>query len=274
MALYAGWLKFGCSLKIVGKKDKDSMDIVIILRCTTNLHAMSCQKAQIVVLMEANIGEVLMTLPVIKKPSHRDWIYTMQVVIDRLTQAVHTYKRPPFDDVFMSDREKQDKTARCVDLLRRIHGLTDDAQTPTDSLADVARHDEQIIAGLFVLAQQALDVLPVISYDMQKLMKSPWHDRWTSRIAMEMFRGPKADGSEGIGTGYPEHGRLPEVLSDLLERETVGSGREPREALHRHGADLYNQDYGGVAAPERHMEGLRRWNDRSRRASSTAGGME
>lgn len=215
-----------------------------------------------------------MTLPELRKPSHRDWAYTMQVVVDRLTQAVHTYKRPPFDDVFMSDREKQDKTLRCVELLRRIHVLVDDAQTPTDSLADVARHDERIIAGLAVLAGQTLEILPMISQDMQKLMKSPWYDRWTSRVALEMFRGPKADGSEGIGTGHSEHGRLPEVISDLLEREVVGAGREPREALHRHDGYQENVNYGDSVGPERHTEVLRRWNDRARRTSSAAGRIE
>ncbi|MBV8060158.1 MAG: hypothetical protein JO126_06015 [Alphaproteobacteria bacterium] len=214
-----------------------------------------------------------MALPGIRKPSHRDWTHTMQVVIDRLTQAVHTYKRPPFDDVFMSERERQDKTAQCVELLRRVHTLTDDTQTPTDSLADVARHDERIVSGLMVLARQTLDALPTVSKDMQKLMKSPWHDRWTSRAAMEMFRGLKSDGSEGIGTGLPEHGRLPEVLSDLIERETVGEGREPRSALHRHGEDGEGRDTEDTT-PIRHTALRRRWTDHTRQSSSASGGME
>ena len=50
-------------------------------------------------------------------------------------------------------------------------------------------------------------------------------------LASELFRGPMGNEEEGIGTGLPENGRLPEVLQNLLERERIGDGRQPREDI-------------------------------------------
>ncbi|HEU0118378.1 MAG TPA: hypothetical protein VFR09_07065, partial [Alphaproteobacteria bacterium] len=92
-----------------------------------------------------------MSETVTHKPSHEEWLRWAQVVIERLTTVVHTYSRPPHDDVFMSEKELQEKNAVALSLLRRIHSLTDEADTPTESLAEVAYHDERVIAGLATL---------------------------------------------------------------------------------------------------------------------------
>ena len=203
--------------------------------------------------------------PETQKPSHEEWQRWAQVVLDRLTTCVHVFSRPPFEDVFMPEKERQEKNAKTVDLLRRIHALIDDAETPTDSLADVAHHDERVIAGLAVLMQETLERLPALSADMQKLLKSPWHDRCNGRLASELFRGPMGNEVEGIGSGHPEHGRLPEVLRTLLEREQTGEGRQPRAALHRHVGGGASETGGG---PQRQTEVKRRWADKNSRLRS------
>jgi hypothetical protein len=166
-----------------------------------------------------------------QKPSREEWIKWAHVVIDRLTTIVHVYSKPPYEDVFMPDAERQAKNGTALDLLRRIHALTDEAGTPTDSLTDLEHHDERVIAGLKILLRETLKMLPELSADMQKLLKSPWFDKCNGRLADEMFRGPMGTEAEGIGSGYPEHGRLPESLTNLFEDESTVDSRFPREAL-------------------------------------------
>jgi len=196
---------------------------------------------------------------VIQKPSHQEWLDWAQVVIDRLTTCVHVYSKPPHEDVFIADHERQEKNAKTVNLLRRIHALTDEVDTPTESLAEVAYHDERVIAGLTVLLRDTLDQLPELSTDMQKLLKSSWHSKCAGRLADELFRGPMGNEQEGVGSGFPEHGRLPEVLQNLLEREQTGDSRRPREALVR------------SSEPRRHDETQRRWADKNSQFLRSAG---
>jgi hypothetical protein len=203
-----------------------------------------------------------------QKPSHEEWLHWAQVVLDRLTTCVHTYSKPPYADVFMADKERQAKNAKTLDLLRRIHPLIDEAETPTDSLADVAHHDERMIAGLAVLLQETLESLPELSTDMQKLLKSPWYDKCNGRLASELFRGPMGNLPEGIGTGLPEQERLPETLQNLLYREKTGDSRQPRQALHRH---VGHEQQAGKA-PKRHTaDDKRRWADRNSSIIRSAG---
>lgn len=206
-----------------------------------------------------------MELRTIHKPSHEDWLHWGHVVIARLTSCAHIYSKPPHADVFMPDQERQAKVANTVDLLRRIHALTDEADTPTESLAEVAYHDERVIAGLEVLMRETLARLPEVSSDMQKLLKSPWHSQCTGRLADELFRGPMGKEEEGIGSGHPEHGRLPEILQNLLEKEQTGDIRRPREDLHRQNGD---------AEPQRHDASQRRWADKNSRLLRSAGRVE
>ena len=208
--------------------------------------------------------------PETQKPSHEEWQRWAQVVLDRLTTCVHVFSHPPYDDVFMAEKERQEKNTLTLDLLRRVHALIDDAETPTDSLADVAHHDERVIAGLKVLMQETLSRLPALSIDMQKLLKSSWHDKCNGRLAGELFKGPMGNEVEGIGSGHPEHGRLPEILRDLIEREQLGDGRQPREALHRHGGGKGTGERGG--GPERHVpDARRRWADGNKKRWQSAG---
>ena len=197
-----------------------------------------------------------------EKPSHEEWLRWSQVVIDRLTTSVHVYSKPPHEDVFMPEQARQTKNADTLNLLRRIHALTDEADTPTESLTEVAYHDERVIAGLAVLLRDTLVRLPALSTDMQALLKSPWHSKCAGRLADELFRGPLGNEPEGIGSGHPEHGRLPEVLQNLLEREQTGEARRPRDALVRE------------SEPRRQDETQRRWTDKNSRFLRSAGRVE
>lgn len=200
------------------------------------------------------------------KPSHHEWLEWAEVVLDRFTTCVHVYSKPPYDDVFMAEKERQEKNHSVISLLHRIHALADDSETPTESMTDVANHDEQVIDGLRVLMQHALDMLPGLSNDMQKLLKSEWHSRCNGHLASELFCGPLGDLDRGIGSGHAEQGRLPAVLADLLERERIGDVREPRKDLHRH--DDAGHDADDDLQPKRHITDLkRRWADKNQRSS-------
>lgn len=206
----------------------------------------------------------------LEKPSREEWVRWAGVVIDRLTTCVRVYSHPPFEDVFMADRERQDKNAKTLSLLKRIHTMTDEAETPTGSLKELADHDERVVAGLSVLLRETLSRLPALSSDMQFLLKSPWFDKCNGRLASELFRGPMGNEPEGIGSGYPEHGRLPEVLESLLEREETGDYRRPREALHRHAQAGDSVD--SYAGPQRSDDDtLRRWTDKNSQYMRSAG---
>lgn len=202
-----------------------------------------------------------------QKPSHAEWVEWAQVVIDRLTTCVHIYSKPPNEDVFIVEKERQSKNDATLSLLRRLHALIDDSETPTESLADVARHDERVIDGLTLLFAEALGLLPTLSADMQKLLKSEWYDKCNGRIASELFRGPMGDLPKGIGSGYAEQGRLPSVIATLIERERTGDTRIPRKDLHRHDTktDVVETD---DLMPERStIDVKRRWADKNGRSA-------
>jgi hypothetical protein len=96
---------------------------------------------------------------------------------------------------------------------------------------------------------------------MQKLLKSPWQGRFENRIAEELFRGPGGDEKQGIGSGLPDHGRLPAVLAALLESEEQGDTRPLRQdLLHR--------------APMRDDKIAERWGERNSRILRSAGRIE
>lgn len=198
-----------------------------------------------------------------EKPARNEWTKWAQIVVDRLTTCVHIYSKPPYPDVFMSDKDRQDKNARTLDLLRRIHALTDDAGAPSDSLTDLEHHNERVLAGLSVLMKETLRHLPEISSDMQLLLKSPWLENCNGLIASELFIGPSGNESEGIGSGHPIHGRLPQALQDLIEREDVGHIRPSASEN-----DLQAQN------PRWHDEAHRRWSKDNSQSLRSAGRVE
>jgi len=197
-----------------------------------------------------------------QKPSHEEWQHWAQVVGDRLMTCIQIYSRPPYRDVPMTAMERHTRNAAAIDLLHRLHKLTDETATPTDSLAEVAYHDERMIAGLIVLMDDVLRHMCQLSADMQLLLKSPWHSDHNGRVAVEIFCGPAGAMQEGIGSGRPEHGRLPAALSDLLRRERGDKRRKPRIALIRN--DL----------PRPQDTSHRRWGDHNARFLRQAGRVE
>ncbi len=163
------------------------------------------------------------------KPSYDEWMYWTQVIVDRLTTVAYIYGNPPHPDVFMPERERQTKLGLTVDVLRHLHEQTDqnDLHTPQDNLA-AAESESRFITALQPLYVDVLRRLPTWSDDMQKLLKSPWFDNCAGKLANILFRGPDGRETEGIGSGYAENGRLPEMIEQLLDREAVGDLRAPR----------------------------------------------
>ena len=161
------------------------------------------------------------------KPAYDEWMYWTQVVIDRLTSIVHVYNKPPYSDVFMPEHTRQTRIASVVDLLRRLHSLTDEDSTALP-LAQRDTKDEQVIADLQPLLKDVLQHLPQFSTDMQQLLKSHWFDNCAGRVANDLFKGPNGKLDEGIGSGLADHGRLPARLDAMLEREWMGDSRPLR----------------------------------------------
>jgi hypothetical protein len=159
-------------------------------------------------------------------------MYWTQVVIDRLTTVLQVYKNPPKADVFMPEKEIQSKIAQTADVLRDLHSVTDDSELrathPSETLLET---EERVIDSILPLFRDVLRRLPNWSNDMQKLLKSPWFENCAGRLANDIFCGPDGRLVEGIGSGQPIHGRLPGQLEDMLERESMGDDRAPREAL-------------------------------------------
>lgn len=164
-----------------------------------------------------------------RKPSYDEWMYWTQVIVDRLTAIVHVYGHPPYDDVFMAEKERQDKMAQALAAMRYMHELTDayELNIPTD-VDDTAEREEELLQSLSPAFQEILGLMPDWSTDMQYLLKSPWSQDCVGKIAETLFRGPNGQLVQGLGTGIPENGRLPEVISKLIDREVSGDGRAPR----------------------------------------------
>ena len=195
------------------------------------------------------------------KPDFEEWLYWANVVVDRLTTCVHVYSKPPHEDIFMPEKDRQHRNGQTINLLKRIHALIDETETPSDSLEELDHHAERVIDGVALLFKETLDHLPELSIDMQKLLKSPWQNNCNGRIAEELFRGPAGNEREGIGSGMPEHGRLPEVLVTMLESEQTGDNRSPRQEAMGH-------------APMRRDKTSERWSERNSRMLRSAGRIE
>jgi hypothetical protein len=184
----------------------------------------------------------------LKKPSVEEWLHWAEIVVARLTDCVHAYKKLPPIDGYISEAERQQKADAAIKFLHRIHALVDRSETPTDSVADVHAHDEQIIQGLVLVFDEVIHALPILSGDMQKLLKSPWMGKYASAQAQTLFHGDDTE-EHGLGSGHPEHGRMPAALVSMLEREQLADHRHPRKALLHHGE------------PRRHNNGHRQDGD-------------
>lgn len=163
------------------------------------------------------------------KPSYDEWMYWAQVVVDRLTTVTHVYGTPPHPDVFIPEKERQDKLSATVGVLRTLHDLTDafELSIPKNA-ADIAQREAELIAKLQPIFRDVLARLPQWSLDMQKLLKSPWMNQCAGKLATILFRGPDNREKEGIGSGMVEHGRLPAQIEEMLDREAAGGERAPR----------------------------------------------
>lgn len=198
------------------------------------------------------------------KPSHEEWLYWSHIVAGRIELCLRIYSSPLNKKTKLTERDRQHKNARLADTLGRLFKLIDESETPTDSLADVAHHDEQMIDGLAVIISEIAQDLPPLSSDMQDLLNSHWRDGFPHPTAHNLFHGEDKSGQNGIGSGQPEHGRLPAILQDLILREQSSGRRKPRPDLQR--------PSDGV--PARHDAVMRRWGDMNSRFMRRAGQVE
>ncbi len=194
------------------------------------------------------------------KPSCSVWMGWAQVVIDQFTTAVDVYTKPPYldDSDLASHEQRQKKATRLVDILRRLHVFRDEYEDLAGrGHQEVERASDRLVESLRPLLQDVLGRLPELSRDMQKLLHSGWHSNCNGRTAQILFCGPRGREEEGIGSGFPEHGRLPQSLVDLFDQEQMGDVR---------GA-------GDVRAPQTssRTEALSRWRSQGLRSLSGAG---
>lgn len=163
------------------------------------------------------------------KPSYDEWMYWTQVVVDRLTTITHVYGNPPHPDVFIAEKERQDKLSATVAVMRSLHDLTDafELSIPKNAV-DTGQREAELIAHIQPVFATVLERLPQWSNDMQRLLKSPWMNECAGKLAMILFRGPEGRLKEGIGSGMVEHGRLPAQIEEMLDREAAGGERAPR----------------------------------------------
>lgn len=169
------------------------------------------------------------------KPSYDEWMYWAQVVIDRLTTISHVYSQPPHPDVFIREKERQEKLSMTAEVMRHLHELTDefDMRLPRDA-EEATLMEDALITSLQPVFQDILERLPAWSTDMQRLLKSPWASTCAGRLATILFRGPDGRENEGIGSGMIENGRLPAQLAEMMDREVAGGDRAPRVQKPKH----------------------------------------
>lgn len=167
----------------------------------------------------------------LQKPSGDEWIRWSQVVVERLTDIVHIYNTQSPDSGFMPQKERQLKSGLTLETLRKLHALADGMASPpvtmktASSVAARQEEEEGTIQAVVAVFSDILQRLPAWSADMQLIMRSPWHSNFPSRAAREIFLGASDNEAEGIGSGHVEHGRLPEKLQELLEREHIEGER-------------------------------------------------
>jgi len=163
------------------------------------------------------------------KPSFDEWMYWVQVIVDRLTTVTHVYANPPHADVFIAEKDRQAKLTDTIDVMRKLHEMTDAYELNLPhNVADMVQREASLIENLVPVFKEVLARLPTWSIDMQKLLKSPWQHSCAGKLATILFRGPEGRLIEGIGSGMVENGRLPEVLAELIDREAAGGDRAPR----------------------------------------------
>lgn len=163
------------------------------------------------------------------KPSYDEWMYWAQVVIDRLTTITHVYSQPPHPDVFIREKERQEKLSYTVGVMRHLHDLTDEHEMSFPKNAvDTAQREDGLIVALQPVFADVLEHLPIWSQDMQRLLKSPWASTCAGKLATILFRGPDGREDEGIGSGMVDNGRLPARLAEMMDREAAGGDRAPR----------------------------------------------
>ncbi|MEJ0061798.1 MAG: hypothetical protein WDO70_00985 [Alphaproteobacteria bacterium] len=162
------------------------------------------------------------------KPSFDIWLRWADVLARRLDTVRQVYE----------DHGDHDSTAKTAVYLGQLQHVLAGALArylsgqPYAALNQLSHGQEKLdetqiraLAGIF---RAALDALPKISRDMQKLLHSKWNGECSGRLASDLFKGPRGAVNEGIGSGLPHDGQLPQALDALLRQEETGEQRPAR----------------------------------------------
>lgn len=150
---------------------------------------------------------------------------------------------------------------------KRVNAFVDNLRLFIDPLAKaskLAKLDYEVsghVSKLYLLSltmlnkyfRDALNMLPEISSDMQRLLNSPYQGSCNGRTASDIFKGPHGSVNEGIGSGIPdESGGLPWVLQGLLEEAEFGGEDYLSIGLDMSHAVGHPSEDNDALAPERH----------------------
>ncbi len=161
------------------------------------------------------------------KPSLDIWLRWADVLGQRLDTVRQVYE----------DHDQHESVSPAAALIIRLQHVLAGAlerhlaDMPYAALKQVQspeRSEELQCQALASIFTSALEQLPAFSKDMQKLLNSTWYGQCGGRQASDLFKGPRGALNEGIGSGHPRDGHLPQMLEMLLEQEKSGSTRPPR----------------------------------------------
>ncbi len=136
-------------------------------------------------------------------------------------------------------KEHGEDAGKVTALLQRIELFID----PVAHAQELAKRNYDVKGGvekLYLLSltvlhkifRDALNALPAISEDMQRLLNSSCYGNCSGRAAMDIFKGPHRTTNEGIAAGVSdEYGTLPWVLASLLDEANVGGDEYLQKGL-------------------------------------------
>lgn len=155
-----------------------------------------------------------------KKSTFEIWQKWAKVLLRQLDQAADVYE-------YHQENGEAEKLNEYLDRLRLF-------VDPLAHAPEIAKRDYDVEGGvrkLYLLSltmlrelfAESLRILPEISEDMQRLLKSPCYGHCNGRTATDLFKGPHGTTNEGIASGIPdERGGLPWMLEKLLDEAEAG----------------------------------------------------
>lgn len=162
-----------------------------------------------------------------QKSTYEIWQFWAKALERQMKRCVEVYK------------EHREPATKAQGILDRIELFID----PVSHAQELAQRNYDVKGGvdkLYLLSltvlqkifHDALNVLPAILDDMQRLLNSSCYGDCSGRVAMDIFKGPHRTTNEGIAAGHAdERGGLPWVLANLLDEANVGGDEYLQKGL-------------------------------------------